>query len=442
VRRPELRRELAIVFARIAAGARRDLRREQVHDQPVLVGRPHGAVAAQEAGAGALLAAEAARAIEQPGYEPLEAHRDLADAAPEVGGDPVDHAARDQRLADHRLGRPLRPVRHEETDRDREIVVRVEQPHRRRDDPVPVRIGIVPERHPVAILQPDEPGHRVGAGAVHPDRAVVVHGHERERRIDLGIGDLDVEPIHRVDRLPVVHRGAAERIDRKREARRADHVEVDDVPQVVHVRQDEIVAMGRCRADRGVDRSPRDARIRAPQEIVGAVLHPARHVGVGGSAVRRVVLEAAVLWRIVGGCHHDPVGEVVRMAAVVDEDRARDRGRGREAIVALDHRLYAVRRQHLERGALGGSGERVRVLAQIERAVDALLAPVVADRLGDREDVRFSERARERRAAVAARAEADALGGILGFRSARVVLVLESRHVDQHVLRRRLAGER
>ena len=40
-----------------------------------------------------------------------------------------------------------------------------------------------------------------------------------------------------------------------------------------------------------------------------------------------------------------------------------------------------------------GPDRRVRVLAHVQRAVDALRAPVVADRLGDRQDVRLGERA-------------------------------------------------
>ena len=40
-----------------------------------------------------------------------------------------------------------------------------------------------------------------------------------------------------------------------------------------------------------------------------------------------------------------------------------------------------------------GAGEGVRVLAHVERAVDALAAAVVADGLGDGEDVGLGERA-------------------------------------------------
>ena len=55
--------------------------------------------------------------------------------------------------------------------------------------------------------------------------------------------------------------------------------------------------------------------------------------------------------------------------------------------------LDAVGRQHFERRALRRAGQRVRVLAHVERAVDALAAAVVADRLGDGQDVRLGERA-------------------------------------------------
>src|SRR5262244_2977100 len=55
VRRAELRHDLFEVLAGILAGARRDLGREEIHDRAVLVGRPYRTVAAQEAGAGALL---------------------------------------------------------------------------------------------------------------------------------------------------------------------------------------------------------------------------------------------------------------------------------------------------------------------------------------------------------------------------------------------------
>jgi hypothetical protein len=76
-------------------------------------------------------------------------------------------------------------------------------------------------------------------------------------------------------------------------------------------------------------------------------------------------------------------------------------------------RVHAVRGEHLERGALGRRRQRVSVLAEMERAVDALRAPVVADRLRDHADVRLRERPAQRRAAMPARAEAHPLGGLI-----------------------------
>ena len=83
VRRAEFRGELLIMVARILAGARGDLRRQQGQDRSVLVGRPDGAVLPQEAGPGALFAAEAERAVEQPGRKPLEPHRHFDQAPPQ-----------------------------------------------------------------------------------------------------------------------------------------------------------------------------------------------------------------------------------------------------------------------------------------------------------------------------------------------------------------------
>ena len=127
------------------------------------------------------------------------------------------------------------------------------------------------------------------------------------------------------------------------------------------------------------------------QQFVGPILDPTGDVGVGRAAVGRVVLEAAVFGRIVRRRDDDAVGQVLGAAAVVDEDRLRDDGRRRDAVVALDDRLDAVGGEHFERRALRRAGEGVRVLAHVERAVDLLLLPVFADRLRDGEDVGFGE---------------------------------------------------
>src|SRR5262249_61689766 len=105
-------------------GGRGALRRGRVPDQAVLVRRPHGAVAPHETGAGALLAAEAARAIQQTGYEPLEADRHFVEPAAEPIDDAIDEAATNQSLADGGVSWPLGTVRKQGADRHRQVVVR------------------------------------------------------------------------------------------------------------------------------------------------------------------------------------------------------------------------------------------------------------------------------------------------------------------------------
>src|SRR5947199_10876088 len=102
--RAELRRQLPIVLAGILVRAGGDLGRQQIHDRAVLVGRPHGAVVPQEAGASALLAAKAAGAVEQAGHEPLEPDGHLVEPTAELRDDAVDEATADQRLADRGVG--------------------------------------------------------------------------------------------------------------------------------------------------------------------------------------------------------------------------------------------------------------------------------------------------------------------------------------------------
>jgi hypothetical protein len=86
--------------------------------------------------------------------------------------------------------------------------------------------------------------------------------------------------------------------------------------------------------------------------------------------------------------------------------------RGRVAVIAIDHGLYAICGEHLEGRCESWLGQRVRVFSDVQRAADALAAAVIADRLGDRYDVPLVERAMQGRAAMAAGAETDSLRAI------------------------------
>ena len=138
------------------------------------------------------------------------------------------------------------------------------------------------------------------------------------------------------------------------------------------------------------------------EELVGAPLDPARHVGVGRAAVRRVVLEAAVAGRVVRGGDDDPVRD-----PVVGEDRVGDDRRRRRAAVAVHDDVDAPRGEDGDDRVEGRDGEGVRVAAEEERAVDPLLRAVLAHRGADGDDVRLGEGAVERGAAVAGGAERD-----------------------------------
>src|SRR3546814_9668855 len=76
-----------------------------------------------------------------------------------------------------------------------------------------------------------------------------------------------------------------------------------------------------------------------------------------------------------------------------------------------DPHLHAVGGQHFHRAVAGRLRQRVRVDAQEQRAVDALLLAVLADGLGDGQYVLLVEAAVERTAAMAGSAERHPLRG-------------------------------
>ena len=207
-------------------------------------------------------------------------------------------------------------------DRHGQVVIGIHQPGGARHDAMPVRVRVVGEGDAVLVLEADQPRHRIGTRAVHANLSVVIDRHEGERRIDDRVHDHDVEPVDGVDRLPVGHGRATQGVHAQPEAGAADGIHIDDVPQVVDVGQDEVLLVRGGRLDGRRERHALDVGIGPAQQLIGAVLHPRRHVRIGGAAVGRVVLEAAVLRRIVRRRDHDAICEARPPAAVVDENRA------------------------------------------------------------------------------------------------------------------------
>ena len=117
-------------------------------------------------------------------------------------------------------------------------------------------------------------------------------------------------------------------------------------------------------------------------------------------------------------------------------------GVGVKPSCCLNDGLDAVGREHFQGRPLGGAGEGVRVLAHEQRAGrSAWLCAIVADGLRDGQDVGLGERAVQRRAAMAAGAEADELLRIVQIRLPLVIGALQLSRFDQQFMRRGFAGQ-
>jgi hypothetical protein len=111
--------------------------------------------------------------------------------------------------------------------------------------------------------------------------------------------------------------------------------------------------------DTGEPRCRSRARGVRAEQPVRLVLDPARHLAVGRSTVRRVVLEAAVLGWVVRRYNDDPIRPTAGVVPVVGQDRVRHDRRGREAVSGVDLHVDAMRDEHLDRAAERRLGQRV-----------------------------------------------------------------------------------
>ena len=130
-------------------------------------------------------------------------------------------------------------------DGHREVVIRSEQPGLRGDDAVAIVIGVAGDVE--TILDVEQALHRVRRRRVHADLSVPVEGHEAKGRIDRVAHHSQVDPVVLGDARPVVHAGAAERVDADSHLGIADDFEVDDVAEIADAGAEAGVAMGRRR---------------------------------------------------------------------------------------------------------------------------------------------------------------------------------------------------
>ena len=226
------------------------------------------------------------------------------------------------------------------------------------------------------------------------------------------------------DQRPVLDGCPAQRVGADPHAGALDRLDVDDVLEVAHVASRKSYSPS-ASPSMSAKRVARDALQAAGDQLVGAVGDPAGRVGVGRAAVRRVVLEAAVARRVVARGDDD----AVRAA----RDRRARRPRLYARIAWLSAGVGTQESRESTRTstpfatstsmALRSAGSDSPCVSRPEeqRTADALGLAVVDDRLGGREDVVLVEAGAQRRSAVAAGAERDALLGDGGIRLSVVV---------------------
>ena len=198
------------------------------------------------------------------------------------------------------------------------------------------------------------------------------------------------------DPRPVVHAGAAERIDAHADAGAADRIEVDDAAEIVDVGAQEIVLVrgrGAPRLRRTGCAARPSGRLRA-SALASASIQPVTSVS-AGPPLGGLYLKPPSSGGLCDGVTTMPSASPVCASAVVDQDGVRHRRASactrRPAAIITSTPLAASTSSALSNA---GARQRMRVDADEQRPVDALRFAVLADRLGDREHVRLVEAAR------------------------------------------------
>src|SRR5262249_40657189 len=103
-----------------------------------------------------------------------------------------------------------------------------------------------------------------------------------------------------------------------------------------------------------------------------------------------------VFGRVVGRRNDDAISQKLLPTAVMHKNGMRNDWSRSHAIVTLDDGPDVIGCQDLQCCSLSRAGERVSILAQVERTVRAFHSPEVTDRLGYRQNVSLGESAAQR----------------------------------------------
>ena len=303
-------------------------------------------------------------------------------------------------------------MREEVFDRNSQVVVRIHQTVGCHDS-VTVRVGVISGRNVVGSISVlirshciAKRSHRIGRGAIHADLSIPVQCHEGPCGVNLGVHNGQFQAVALGDRSPVVHRCSAQRIGANAHAGLANRIDIDDLVKLIDIVGEvvETVDAGviqQVRTQHAIDLAPALFK-----DFVCTLGDPRGRIGVRGTTVRRVVLEAAVTRRVVAGGDDDTVSQPLPCHAQVlgcticAEDRHRNRGGRSERSACINADINVIGSQDFQSGPPCGFAQRVGVATNEKRAIEALLGSVVDDRLGDCNDVCFIELAIECATAV------------------------------------------
>ncbi len=199
--------------------------------------------------------------------------------------------------------------------------------------------------------------------------------------------------------------GTAERIDAHADLRAANGVHIDHIGEVSDVGAEIVVPVRRGGVKGLFESDPLQTQKVILEKLVCLRLDPGGDIRFRRSAVRGIVFESAVMWRIVGGRDHDPVGKSRLSPAIVCQNCMGDGRRWRVFIPLRQHDFHAVCGQYFKRAGKRGHRQGMGVHAQEERTIDFLLGTVQADGLTDGENMPLVEGLLERRAAMSRRPE-------------------------------------
>ena len=233
--------------------------------------------------------------------------------------------------------------------------------------------------------------HCVGRGRIHANLTVPIDRHEPEGRIDDFVHDREIQTIALGNRAPIVNPGATKRIHAHIDVRAANRIHIEHAAEIAYVSIEKVMPVGGSGALGLLEGNPFHALEAAFQKPIGPGFDPSCDVVIRRPAVGRVVLEAAVVGRIVRRRDDDAVRQSCIAAAVVSEYCVRNHRGGRVFILIREHDFHTVGRQHFERAGTGRHRQRVRVDAEEQRAAYALPLAVITNSLTDGQHMPFVE---------------------------------------------------